>query len=160
MDLTFLPVNIKNDLDTCIRFRKDAWVVSFGSEQGFSEEEAVQWFHSLSEKNPDGFLHVWHDQEIIGQLEFRSNIVTSDGQKAGYANLFYLAPDYRGKGLGQVIHDYVIERFKNDQCVGAMLRYIPGNDRAENFYTLNGWYLSGKPELKRGQLMRKDFVGS
>ncbi|WP_394208806.1 GNAT family N-acetyltransferase [Enterovibrio calviensis] len=157
MDIVFIPVNLERDLSTCVTFRRDAWIVSHGSDKGFSEDDAIRWFYSLSEESPDGFFHIWHEKKIIGQLEFKSGIETSDNQKAGYVNLFYLAPAYRGKGLGQVIHSYVVDKLIEDQCVGAMLRYIPGNFQAERFYLKNGWYKSADADQNRGQPMRKDF---
>ncbi|MGF1770299.1 GNAT family N-acetyltransferase [Enterovibrio makurazakiensis] len=158
MDVVFTPVDLESSVSTCIAFRKDAWIISHGTEEGFSKEEAVRWFRSIKEESPFGFLHIWYEGIVVGQLEFMSNIKTSDNQKAGYVNLFYLTPEYRGIGLGQIIHDYVINELIKAKCIGAMLRYIPGNARAENFYLKNGWYKSGDAEPKRGQLMRKDFI--
>ena len=112
--------------------------MSHGSEENFSEEETIKWFHRISTNNPDSFLHIWKDKQIIGQLEFKPRIETSDGKTAGYINLFYLIPEFRCSGLGQKIHDYVLEQLSKDGCQGAMLRYIPGNTRAERFYIRNG----------------------
>ncbi|MGY0216167.1 GNAT family N-acetyltransferase [Endozoicomonadaceae bacterium StTr2] len=157
MDIEFIPVDLSQSLALCMQFRKDAWVASFGTEQGFSEQETLNWFHRLISNHPAGFLHLRWQGRIIGQVEFQSGIETSDGLRTGYINLFYLVPEVRGTGLGQQLHDKVLKQIQADRCDGAMLRYIPGNLRAERFYLKNGWYPVGEPEAKRGQLMRLDF---
>ncbi|MGI9278040.1 MAG: GNAT family N-acetyltransferase [Endozoicomonas sp.] len=155
MSFSVQPVNLKKDLKRCIRFRRDAWQISHGNLEDFCEAETKDWFQFLAEKYPEGFLMILHQDEIIGQLEFRSRIHDSTGEREGYINLFYLVPQWRGKGMGQKIHDYTLKIFSDTGCTRAFLRYIPGNDRAEAFYMKNGWIKEGKSEGKRGQLMKR-----
>jgi GNAT superfamily N-acetyltransferase len=157
MDLIYTPVNLIQDIETCIKFRKDTWNVSYGSEDNFSEEETINWFNHLKSENPNSFLHVWCNEKIIGQLEFKLTGENTSEIKMGYVYLFYLSPEYRYMGLGQKIHDYALGVLANSDCGGAMLRYIPGNTRAEKFYIKNGWSKSGSVNTKRGQLMIKHF---
>jgi len=157
MDLIYAPVNLTQDIKTCIKFRKDTWNVSYGSVANFSKEETINWFNHLKAESPNGFLHVWYNEKIIGQLEFKFIGENTSEVKMGYVYLFYLSPEYRGTGLGQKIHDYTLELLANNDCGGAMLRYIPGNATAEKFYIKNGWSKSGNINPKRGQLMNKYF---
>ena len=71
MNLIYAPVNLTQDIETCIKFRKDAWNVSYGSLANFSKKEMINWFNHLKAESPHGFLHVWHNEQIIGQLEFK-----------------------------------------------------------------------------------------
>ena len=72
MPIQYIPVNLAEDLAICLQFRKDAWLASYGTMVGFSEEETTQWFHDISGSDSHYFLHVWYQQHIIGQLEFKS----------------------------------------------------------------------------------------
>ncbi|OEE58591.1 GNAT family N-acetyltransferase [Enterovibrio norvegicus FF-454] len=158
MDAHFRPVDLDNDLDKCITFRRDTWLVSYGTTDGFCANDAIKWFHHLSQNNPSGFIHIWFNGSIVGQLEFKSDIDSDDEKRAGYVNLFYLKQEYRGSGLGQIAHDYVVEKLFKNRCHKAMLRVIPGNLRAEAFYVKNGWYREGDAS-ERGQLMCLDITG-
>lgn len=155
--ISFKNIDLSQMLDTCIQFRKDAHFVSHGNLNTFSVKETTDWFKKLEMETPDSFLHVYMNNSIIGQLEFKTGLESADGSKEGYGNLFYIIPEFRGKGYGQIIHDYVINRMKVDCCEFAYLRYIPSNKVAENFYLKNHWYPVGESDEKRGQLMRNDF---
>ena len=157
MDLNYTPVNLTQELDTCLKFRKSAWDVSFGSSDDFSEEDTINWFNKLAVKSPSGFFLVRYKEEIIGQVELKFSGGSPNEPNIGYVYLFYLIPEYRGSGVGQRIHDYTLDLLVKNGCQGAMLRYIPGNARAEKFYLRNGWFKSGDVDLKRGQLMHKKF---
>ncbi|WP_062267825.1 GNAT family N-acetyltransferase [Endozoicomonas arenosclerae] len=149
------PVDLKRDLKLCLQFRRDAWQVSYGSLESFREDETTDWFEFLAEKYPESFLHVLQDHEVIGQLEFRSRPDDDTGEHEGYINLLYLIPEWRGKGMGQATHDFILKVLSDNGCTRVFLRYVPGNDRAEAFYLKNGWIKEGKPTEKRGQLMKK-----
>lgn len=157
MKFEIIPVDLENNLATCISFRKDAYFCSYGSYEGFSENKTIAWFKHLSNKNSLGFLHIWLKDKIVGQLEFQSGIETEDGKRSGYINLFYLRLAMRGSGLGKIAHEFVIEKLAQDGCQKAMLYVIPGNKRAEAFYLKNGWYKSQETESNRGQLMYLDI---
>lgn len=156
-DLQFKHVNLDAHLDVCLAFRRDTHRISYGTDQDFSASEAKDWFNSLAKDYPDGFLHAVLGDEIVGQLEFRSALNDGKDEVFGYVNLFYLQPNYRQRGFGQLMHDYVLARFRLDKCSLAYLRYIPGNHLAERFYIKNGWQASGEPG-PRGQLMIKTLA--
>lgn len=158
--LEFHRVNIDKQLQTCIDFRKDAWIVSYGSDTGFCEYKTIEWIKNCAAQPAVSFIHVCQGGQLIGQVEFNSNITTSTSEKAGYIYLLYLIPEKRGLGLGQIIHDYTLAQLINNHCVGAMLRYISGNLRAEQFYLKNNWYKVGKLDDNNTQLMRNDLLNN
>lgn len=47
--------------------------------------------------------------------------------------------DYRGKGLGRAMLDYVKQQAKSIGCVSVMLDVWDGNDSAMEFYNKNGF---------------------
>lgn len=100
MKLIFRTIDTDKDKDTIIKFRKDSYVVSFGTEAGFGDEHAyLQRMEERVRKFPDGQVILEKDQEPIGQMELQ--IREYEGIEIGYVNLFYLIPEYRSKGLGK-----------------------------------------------------------
>lgn len=100
MKLIFRTIDTDKDKDTIIKFRKDSYVVSFGTEAGFGDEhEYLQRMEERVRKFPDGQVIIEKDQGPIGQMELQ--IREFEGTEIGYVNLFYLIPEYRSKGLGK-----------------------------------------------------------
>lgn len=159
--LRFEPVDYAQHKQLCLQFRQDAHLVSYDDLRYFDEEEMFNWFQYLTQENPQGFKHVWLKDQIIGQIEFKADIddVAENEQiyRYSYVNLFYLMPEYRGLGLGQQMHDFVIDQCRQAGSEEAYLRYIPGNKQAKAFYRKNGWLFSGEPD-HRGQLMVLDLT--
>jgi ribosomal protein S18 acetylase RimI-like enzyme len=154
--MEFIPVNLETagTLDLCIEFRRDAHIVSFGDDVNFNIRETIAWFKKLDTLDNSGFYHVFKNNEIIGQIEFRHGLLDDKGRKFGYINLLYLLPEFRNKGIGNKLVDFIFAQFKNDQCAYAQLRYIPANLSAVSFYHKHGWADIG--EMKdRGQLAEK-----
>ncbi|AUW07697.1 GNAT family N-acetyltransferase [Vibrio campbellii] len=154
--MEFIPVNIETDsvLDLCMKFRRDAHVVSFGNDDVFNADETKAWFTKLSKFDDSGFYHVALNNEVIGQIEFRNGLRDEQGMKFGYINLLYLLPQFRNNGLGNKLLDFIFSQFKNEQCVYAQLRYIPENLQAASFYQKHGWRDVGIVG-ERGQLAEK-----
>ncbi|HIF5642077.1 TPA: GNAT family N-acetyltransferase [Vibrio parahaemolyticus] len=154
--MEFIPVNIEMDdtLNLCMRFRRDAHIVSFGNDFSFNADETEAWFTKLSTFDDSGFYHVFNNDEVIGQIEFRNGLVDEQGIKFGYINLLYLLPEFRNNGLGSKLEDFILAKFKNNQCAYAQLRYIPANLQAVSFYRKHGWFDVGKLG-DRGQLAEK-----
>jgi ribosomal protein S18 acetylase RimI-like enzyme len=151
--LRFLPVDWPNATQLCMAFRRDAWLVSYGSIDGFSELETAAWFELLARLHPSSFLHVWLAGQVIGQIEYRSPITWEDNTVGGYVNLFYLLPSHRGQGLGQMMHDCVIHDLRLKEVRSVRLRVIVGNTIALRFYAKQGWQMVGEADAKGAQLM-------
>lgn len=152
----FLPLDTTLHLSESLAFREDAWLISFESLEDYSEAETATWLMS-SYENKVLLFHLWYENKIIGQLEFKDDIATSDGLRAGYIFLFYIKKNWRSKGLGQIMHDFVMTKFAQAKCHGAMLKYVASNAVAEKFYLKNGWYKAGISQKKSLQIMRKDL---
>lgn len=155
-EMEFIAVNLATELATCLAFRRDAYVLSYGSDDHFNPSETQQWFEKLATHNPQDFLHICLADKTIGQLEFKSTILGDDGIKRGYLNLLYLLPEFRGKGYGKYLLDFIFSIFKTDGCQEANLRYLPFNHAAAGFYKKNAWQESG-PLTEWGQLMVKEI---
>ncbi|MGY0616108.1 GNAT family N-acetyltransferase [Vibrio sp. FJH11] len=155
--MEFVPVNIEEQLDLCISFRKDAYAVSYGNTDGFSCEETTSWFYRLASFSDAGFFHVVMNGETIGQIEFRKGFLDDDGVKYGYINLLYLKPEFRNNGLGSKLQDFIFSQLKSAKCEYVQLRYLPANSQGITFYRKHGWLDVGEVDT-RGQLAQKRLV--
>lgn len=135
--MEFIPINISKHKEYVIPFRRDSFIVSFGSDKGFGDENIyLDWLQKQIKKNPKGFVLVVDNEEPIGQLEL--TIKEYKGKEIGYVNLYYLIPEKRGMGLGSLLHEYAIKFFKNNKVSEYHLRVSPTNKQAISFYTKIG----------------------
>lgn len=137
MKLLFRTIDTDKDKDIIVKFRKDSFVVSFGSEDGFGDENTyLQRMKERVRKFPDGQVIIEKDQEPIGQMELQ--IREYEGTEIGYVNLFYLIPEYRSKGLGKELVRYAENFFRQFNVSEYHLRVSPDNQRAIRLYTSSG----------------------
>ncbi|UFU01413.1 GNAT family N-acetyltransferase [Radiobacillus kanasensis] len=131
--LLFRTIDMKRDREKVIKYRKDSFRVSFGNLSGFGDEiEYLQWLEEKISLYPDGFVIAEMDNNPIGQLEL--SIREWNGKKIGYVHLYYLAPKYRGKGIGKELHRYARTFFESNRLMEYHLRVSPTNKRALRFY--------------------------
>ncbi len=129
-------------MDICIQFRKDSFASSFASNEcwvsqlGENGEIYSTWLKKYQKNNPNGVIHLWKQEKIIGQLEF---MVDKLMPQMGYVNLFYLIPEERGSGAGELMHRYVIEALNGEKCSSARLSVSTTNKRALAYYMKYGW---------------------
>ena len=135
--IEFRKVDLEKDLDRCVEMRRDSYIASFPDSdawQNYWDENAYrQFIRTHAQRFPDGFFHIWLEDQLIGQLEF----AYFDGH--GHINLFYLVPGKRGCGYSKAIHDYVLDVMRSKGCRTLTLRVAPTNIRARKYYEKNGW---------------------
>lgn len=137
MNLIFRTIDTDKDKDIIIKFRKDSYVVSFGSEDGFGDENTyLQRMKERVRKFPDGQVILEKDQEPIGQMELQ--IREYEGTEISYVNLFYLIPEYRSKGLGKELVRYAENFFRQFNVSEYHLRVSSDNQRAIRLYSNSG----------------------
>ncbi|BAU41086.1 Acetyltransferase (GNAT) family protein [Leptolyngbya sp. O-77] len=138
----FKPIDLAKHHQVCVQFRADAFVCSFGSAERFYEPNgagAVQylrWLERRIAELPNGCVHLWKTGQIIGQIELGR---WKRDASVGYVNLFYLAPEYRGQGLGARLDEYAAEFFGQHGYGRARLSASPTNLVAIAFYQKRGW---------------------
>lgn len=135
--MKFIPIDLSKHKEYVIPFRRDSFIVSFGTDKGFGDENNyLEWLQQQSEKNSKGFVLVVDNEMPIGQLEL--TVKEYKGKEIGYVNLYYLIPEKRGMGLGSLLHEYAIRFFKNNNVSEYHLRVSPTNKTAIAFYKKNG----------------------
>lgn len=154
--MIFEAININKHQDTVVRFRKDSFYVSFGDTMGFGEEEEyLSWLDEKIWDFPEGFVLAKEDGKYIGQLEL--TIREYEGDKIGYVNLYYLIPEMRGQGKGEVLHQYAKQFFKNSGVREYHLRVSPSNNHAIKFYRSFGMDEVG-PEVGGKVIRMKGYI--
>jgi ribosomal protein S18 acetylase RimI-like enzyme len=141
------PIDLDRDLETCVRFRRDAFVATFGSAEGMDEElgaDNAKYLAHLRERAaelPSGNAHLWMGERIVGQAEMR---LVEDDAKLGYVNLFYVVPELRGQGLGRLLHRHAVSVFSGLGKRAIRLSVAARNAQALAFYRKLGWHPVGK----------------
>ena len=144
--IEFKNIKLEEDFDICFQFRQDAYFCSFGTLVGFSKfisgyKERV--YGRIAQKGWF-YIHVWVNNEIVGQLEFR-NFYSEP--KTGYVNLIYLKPQYRSKGLAGKLQSFIKEKLLHSGCDQAILSVSRTNQRAVKHYQKFGWeYQNANPK--------------
>lgn len=149
--LRFKNIELEKHREEVVKFRKDSFIVSFGDSSDFGEkEDYLRWLEEKLGDYPEGFVLVEYDGEHIGQLEL--SIREYEGRNIGYINLYYLIPERRGNGIGQELHYYAKQFFKNNNVNEYHLRVSPTNTSAIKFYRKIGMKEVG-PEVD-GKVIR------
>ncbi len=143
MSVEFKCIDVDSDFQRCYEFRKDSYYCSFGTTKGY--DKSVSGYEARIRKRLNDkrwfYFHIWQGANIIGQLEFRS-FSHLDGY--GYINLVYLIPEYRGVGIADIVHKYIVHCLKSSKCYRAVLSVSRTNTRALRFYSRHGWQFHGK----------------
>ncbi len=140
--LTFRSADLNTHLEACIRFRADTFVCGFGSAERFYGEDGkgvdsyITWVKEKAAALPGSVVHVWDGEQIIGQIEMG---LVPNIESVGYVNLFYLTPQYRGRGLGALLEAYAWQYLGALGCTSLRLSASPTNTPAWLFYQRNGW---------------------
>src|SRR5690606_1388305 len=138
--LEFRPIDLNLHASLCVMFRRDSYICSFGADGLFDEADpsGVDYIERLRERTakfPDGYVHVWCGDEIVGQMEMK----VLEEPRRGYINLFYLIEGLRGVGLSSALHDYAMTFMRRHGVQVAQLSVSPTNARALGFYRKHGW---------------------
>ena len=162
INLAFRPIDLDRHADTCITFRRDSYVCSFGTDEAFFKEGGpdgagyIDWLRERIQELPEGCVHVWDNETIIGQME----MCIRDDPGIGYINLFYLIPSARGDVAGDQLHDYALQLFRKLKISKLQLSVSPTNSRAVAYYQKHGWQnLGPRPDHKEVNLMELIIKG-
>ncbi len=143
--LRLAPIDLARDAATCAAFHRDMYVASFGTSEGLEEEMGpggALYLEQLGERVaqlPEGNIHLWDGDCIVGQTEMR----LYEDPGVGYVSLFYLAPDYRGQGLGRMLHNHAVKVFTERGMDRMRLSVSTRNEQAIDFYRKLGWVGAG-----------------
>lgn len=155
------PIDLGRHLTTCINFRRDMFVASFGSDHGLDEEMGEgdsTYIAQLRERvaeMPEANVHLWDGDRIVGQVEMRLD----EEPGVGYVSLFYLAPECRGQQLGLMLHDHAVKVCRARGLAKIRLSVAARNEPAIAFYRKLGWSDAGvRPHRLPIRVMELDLA--
>ncbi|MFX3674765.1 MAG: GNAT family N-acetyltransferase [Paenisporosarcina sp.] len=132
----FRPIDVEKDKNIIIKFRKDTYVLSFGTEEGFDETAYMTRLRERVNKFPNGQVLLVEGDRPIGQIGLF--ITELEGSEIGYVNLYYLISEFRGKGIGKELINYAENFFRESNISEYHLRVSSTNQSAIRLYTNSG----------------------
>jgi len=159
--VSFRPVELPRDAERCIAFRKDSYMVSFGTDEAFYRDNGPngeRYLDFLSQRialDPNYVVFALEHDNLIGQIElgpYRAD------DTIGYVNLYYVVPEARRRGIGKQLDAYATSYLKSKGFAKARLSVSPTNVAAMTFYSRSGWRdLGPRPDAPNVHLMEKDL---
>ena len=161
-DLTFRTIDLDRHADVAVTFRRDGYRIVTGSAQRFDESIGarayLKWLENRIRRSRLGQVHVWAGDDIIGQIEARQQ---RNSRKCGLVNFYYLAPAWRGRGLGRALEAYTSAYFQSLGVTSLSLNVRETNQRAYHFYCRQGWQHCGPTPGVEGHIrMERYFDGA
>jgi RimJ/RimL family protein N-acetyltransferase len=134
--LNYRTIDSRRDARLAVAHQLDACICSFGNAARFQgRARYLAWLQSKLEEFPEGFLLAFAGDQCVGQLELE----VPYGLNTGYVNLFYLTPEFRGRGFGSALHLRAEIYFRNWEASRVELHCSPTNQRALRFYAKLGY---------------------
>lgn len=142
MKITFRTIEIEKHYSLCLDYRRDTYLASFGTLNGF-EAFLNGYKDKMLERLSNSrwfYEHIWCDDTIIGQLEYRS---FSNEPECGYIHLIYIEPASRGKGYADLAQKYIQSTLTRAGCTQVVLSVSRDNTRALAHYRKWDWHFVG-----------------
>ena len=136
--LSYRIIDLERDAELATAHQRDACIATFGNPARFQGAmRYLRWLRNKVEEFPDGFLMAYLEDRCVGQLELE----VPYGLTTGYANLFYLRPEFRGLGFGPALHERAERYFRSWEASRVELHVSPTNAQAIRFYRRMGYHL-------------------
>ena len=140
--LRFRPLLLPQERDTYLSARRDGWQASHGTMDGFDGQS----FLSVAEKNS-----AWNENCVLLALlgDAPVGVLQMDWEQdardqAGRVPFFYMAPEFRSKGLGVQLLGHAVCTYRAMGRQVLRLRCAPENERAKKFYISHGFCKVGE----------------
>ena len=140
--LRFRPLLLPQEKGQYLAARQDGWQASHGTMDGFDGEKFLSVAQANSAQDKSCVLLALLGDIPVGvlQMEWRQDA----DQGAGRVPFFYMAPEFRSKGLGVQLLGHAVCTYRAMGRQVLRLRCAPENERAKKFYTSHGFYKVGE----------------
>ena len=138
----FEPLTFPADREVYLAARRDGWMASHGTMEGFDGEG----FLSVAERNnahdPNSVLLARIAGTPVGVLQMDYEAEADQG--VGRVPFLYLMPGNRAKGLGAQLLGEAVSAYRKLGRRVIRLRCAPENDHAQKFYLSHGFVKVGE----------------
>ena len=148
--LRFRPLLLPQEKETYLAARQDGWQASHGTMDGFDGESFLAVAEKNSAQDENCVLLALLGDTPVGVLQMDWRQDAED--QAGRVPFFYMAPEFRSKGLGVQLLGQAVCTYRAMGRQVLRLRCAPENERAKKFYTFHGFYKVGEEPGGIGRL--------
>jgi ribosomal protein S18 acetylase RimI-like enzyme len=90
-----------------------------------------------------------HERTIIGYFVLSLGYSPEHGGKDGFIDDIYIAPEWRGRGLGRAALDLAVDAARHHGARVLLLEVEPDNQRAYRLYETSGFYDTKRRLMRR-----------
>lgn len=148
--LRFRPLLLPQEKETYLAARRDGWQASHGTMDGFDGENFLTVAQRNSAQNESCVLLALLGETPVGVLQMDWKQDAQD--QAGRIPFFYMAPEFRSKGLGVQLLGHAVCTYRAMGRQVLRLRCAPENNRAKKFYASHGFCKVGEEPGGTGHL--------
>ena len=148
-NLRFFPMDLDTKGKEYLNLRRDTWMISMGSLEGFPGKELLENAKRLSKENPGYVMEALQGGNTAGIIEIDPEI--DQEENAGYINFYYVDEKYRGGGYSVQLLGYAVSFYRGMGRTKLRLRAESGNERAVRFYEKHGFTVVGEEVTALGR---------
>lgn len=148
--LRFVPLSFPEDRERYLDARRDGWMASHGTMDGFDGQAFLLAAEKNSARSQDCLLATLMGNIPVGILQMDWD--QQANQQAGRVPFLYVAPNFRSKGLGVQLLGQAVSVYRTMGRQVLRLRCAPENQRAQKFYRSHGFYKIGEEPGGTGHL--------
>ena len=111
-NMDFVPMDLENEthIERYLAYRKEAWVTCYGDLDDFDQAAILAGARAQAKGNPRAVVEAILGEQSAGLLELAIERDTSPG--AGAISCLYLAPAFRGRGLGVQLIGHAVSVYR------------------------------------------------
>lgn len=152
--LRFAPLDLKRreEAELYQACYEDAWKASHGSSRGFVPGVYLSAARAHAKEAPESLVRVLSGDRFTGIVELNPERGKRD--RLGWISLFYLTPEFRGRGFGVQLLGYSAAYYSRIGRDHMRLHAAVTNDQAIRFYERYGFRTVGRePGVASDQLL-------
>ena len=140
--LRFQPLLLPQERERYLDARRDGWLASHGTMDGFDGEAFLRTAENNSAYARESVMVALLGDEPVGILQMDWNQEAE--LRVGRVPFFYMMPEFRSKGLGVQLLGHAVCTYRAMGRQFLRLRCAPENHRARKFYLSHGFYKVGE----------------
>ena len=140
--LRFEPLPLPRERELYLAARRDGWMASHGTMDGFDGEAFLHTAEKNSAHDRSSVVAALLGDTTVGILQMDWS--QESELRVGRVPFLYMRPEFRSKGLGVQLLGHAVCTYRAKGRQFLRLRCAPENDRARKFYHSHGFYKAGE----------------